>query len=45
MSFFKDTCSACVTVTLAVLHKAVVTGVIDAQIEAVSAVVRKVFKR
>ena len=39
---FKDTCSACATATLAVLRKAVE---IDAQIEAVSAGVRKGFKR
>ena len=42
---FKDTCSACVTVTLAVLRKAVESGEIDAQIEAVSAGVRRGFKR
>ena len=42
---FKDTCSACATATLAVLRKAVESGEIDAQIEAVSAGVRRGFKR
>ena len=45
VSFQNDTCSACVTATLAVLRKAVESGEIDAQIEAVSAGVRRGFKR